>query len=214
MMGASEPAPPSPSALNEGGVCLDSCRWASDGDCDDGGPGAESSACSWGTDCTDCGPRTPARPPSAPPPFYPLLIPLAVDPSTGRYLYPTNSLDRLALARQNRQSLQDTGGLFLPCDSFAGRVVPSATDPAACVDCSGDALVSLILSILFAVGLAGAFALFVVRAARSPEGAKSWGALSTLAVRRRRERTSRPIAPLHVHAFHHSFAWLAQCPPP
>ena len=32
--------------------------WASDGYCDDGGPGAEYSACMVGTDCTDCGERT------------------------------------------------------------------------------------------------------------------------------------------------------------
>ncbi|KOO34157.1 hypothetical protein Ctob_016252, partial [Chrysochromulina tobinii] len=32
--------------------------WASDGDCDDGGPGSEyTGTCSLGTDCTDCGTR-------------------------------------------------------------------------------------------------------------------------------------------------------------
>jgi hypothetical protein len=38
--------------------CDDMCGAASDGDCDDGGPGAEYSSCQIGTDCTDCGPRT------------------------------------------------------------------------------------------------------------------------------------------------------------
>lgn len=46
-------------------ACLDSCisasdgasSWASDGACDDGGPGSEYSRCSRGTDCSDCGPR-------------------------------------------------------------------------------------------------------------------------------------------------------------
>ena len=46
-------------------ACLDSCisasdgasPWASDGACDDGGPGSEYSKCSRGTDCSDCGPR-------------------------------------------------------------------------------------------------------------------------------------------------------------
>ena len=33
------------------------CIHASDGDCDDGGPGAEHSLCPFGTDLTDCGPR-------------------------------------------------------------------------------------------------------------------------------------------------------------
>ena len=31
--------------------------WVSDGICDDGGPGAFSAACDWGTDCDDCDPR-------------------------------------------------------------------------------------------------------------------------------------------------------------
>ncbi len=38
-----------------GGGCDDSCRYARDGECDDGRPGAVTSACSPGTDCTDCG---------------------------------------------------------------------------------------------------------------------------------------------------------------
>jgi len=33
------------------------CRWAGDGECDDGGPGASYDVCAHGTDCTDCGPR-------------------------------------------------------------------------------------------------------------------------------------------------------------
>jgi hypothetical protein len=39
---------------------------ASDGNCDDGGPGAETSDCSLGTDCSDCGPRiAPPAPPDS-----------------------------------------------------------------------------------------------------------------------------------------------------
>lgn len=34
--------------------CKDSCQYSSDGDCDDGGPGAEFSGCDLGTDCVDC----------------------------------------------------------------------------------------------------------------------------------------------------------------
>jgi len=52
------PPPPSPSppplAASD---CTETCRYASDGDCDDGGPGAEYTLCSLGTDCTDCGTR-------------------------------------------------------------------------------------------------------------------------------------------------------------
>lgn len=37
-------------------ACLDTCDWARDGECDDGGPGAMYSGCGLGTDCYDCGP--------------------------------------------------------------------------------------------------------------------------------------------------------------
>ncbi|MBO87267.1 MAG: hypothetical protein CL927_18115 [Deltaproteobacteria bacterium] len=40
-------------------VCLDTCRWAGDGVCDDGGTDSSFSACGFGTDCTDCDPRDP-----------------------------------------------------------------------------------------------------------------------------------------------------------
>ena len=48
----SPPVPPSPPP----GDCFDTCGYASDGDCDDGGR-SEYSACTRGTDCTDCGVR-------------------------------------------------------------------------------------------------------------------------------------------------------------
>jgi hypothetical protein len=35
-------------------VCDNTCSHASDGDCDDGGPGSEYNLCTAGTDCTDC----------------------------------------------------------------------------------------------------------------------------------------------------------------
>ena len=39
--------------------CGESCNYSADGDCDDGGPGAEyTEYCQLGTDCADCGPRT------------------------------------------------------------------------------------------------------------------------------------------------------------
>lgn len=38
-------------------VCEDTCRYANDGECDDGGPGAVYSVCGFGTDCGDCGIR-------------------------------------------------------------------------------------------------------------------------------------------------------------
>jgi hypothetical protein len=38
-------------------LCTNTCVWAHDGDCDDGGPGSDFSLCELGTDCGDCGPR-------------------------------------------------------------------------------------------------------------------------------------------------------------
>lgn len=38
-------------------LCTDTCTWAGDGECDDGGPGSDYSVCALGTDCADCGPR-------------------------------------------------------------------------------------------------------------------------------------------------------------
>ena len=49
-------------------TCIGAPQYASDGYCDDGGPGAEYSDCAFGTDCTDCGPRMLPPPPSPPPP--------------------------------------------------------------------------------------------------------------------------------------------------
>ena len=55
--------------------CEDDCHWVNDGECDDGGEGSVHSACYYGADCSDCGPRigrpppppSPPEPPSPPP---------------------------------------------------------------------------------------------------------------------------------------------------
>lgn len=39
--------------------CEDTCLSATDGVCDDGGPLSQLNTCEYGTDCADCGPRTP-----------------------------------------------------------------------------------------------------------------------------------------------------------
>jgi hypothetical protein len=74
------PAPPSPPppppfppyVFVECGANDDnSCNYAEDGDCDDGGLGSEFTLCTLGTDCEDCGGmegRFVSRPPGAPPP--------------------------------------------------------------------------------------------------------------------------------------------------
>ena len=40
-------------------ACTNTCAYASDGECDDGGPGSEFATCVRGTDCFDCGVRQP-----------------------------------------------------------------------------------------------------------------------------------------------------------
>ena len=47
-------SPPPPDSIPS---CAEACHYSSDGDCDDGGMGAEYNSCSCGTDCFDCGPR-------------------------------------------------------------------------------------------------------------------------------------------------------------
>jgi len=42
----------------EGPGCTDTCQYAYDGVCDDGGPNSQYALCELGTDCSDCGPRT------------------------------------------------------------------------------------------------------------------------------------------------------------
>ena len=56
------PEPPAPVCDGTPGM-EDTCLWAADGTCDDGGPGATYAGCELGTDCTDCGPRDLDLPP-------------------------------------------------------------------------------------------------------------------------------------------------------
>ena len=39
-------------------LCSNSCQYANDGECDDGGPNSQYSLCDCGTDCNDCGERS------------------------------------------------------------------------------------------------------------------------------------------------------------
>eukprot|EP00966_Prymnesium_polylepis_P070085 1629375-Prymnesium_polylepis.1 len=48
------PPGPSPPPMVPAGSCSDTCSSSNDGDCDDGGPGAEYSLCDRDTDCSDC----------------------------------------------------------------------------------------------------------------------------------------------------------------
>ena len=44
-----------PTSFSSSSMCTNTCAHDHDGDCDDGGPGAEWSFCAIGTDCADCG---------------------------------------------------------------------------------------------------------------------------------------------------------------
>ena len=60
--------------------CIGTPHWASDGICDDGGPGAQYDGCELGTDCDDCGPRDVIYPPSPPAPAPPPPLPFSPPP--------------------------------------------------------------------------------------------------------------------------------------
>jgi hypothetical protein len=73
------PAPSSPPG------CADACNFASDGVCDDGGPGAQYGACNLGEDALDCGCRlTPPSPPAAVEALSPPAPPLSPSPPPPR----------------------------------------------------------------------------------------------------------------------------------
>jgi len=65
-------APPSPSVPISLLDCTNTCNFASDSDCDDGGPGSEYGMCDSGTDCEDCGSRASLVPSSPPSPAAPV----------------------------------------------------------------------------------------------------------------------------------------------
>jgi serine/threonine-protein kinase len=48
------PTTPGPATAARGGACINTCRFANDGECDDGRPGANTSLCARDTDCNDC----------------------------------------------------------------------------------------------------------------------------------------------------------------
>lgn len=48
---------PAAAQATPGEMCSNTCRWANDGECDDGGVGAQYRVCGFGTDCNDCGSR-------------------------------------------------------------------------------------------------------------------------------------------------------------
>ena len=90
--------PPPPPAPPGAGTCVNTCTVSSDGDCDDGGPGARYSVCGACTDCADCGQRAYCDFDVAPPP--PRLACAAYLEARSRYPYcdpPTSRGDKWAV---------------------------------------------------------------------------------------------------------------------
>ena len=52
-----DPEPEPKLEFNTNEFCDNSCYFARDGECDDGGYGSTTSFCKFGTDCSDCGIR-------------------------------------------------------------------------------------------------------------------------------------------------------------
>jgi hypothetical protein len=52
---AQQSGQPATSAPPQQGSCDNSCRFANNGECDDGREGSDTDVCSPGTDCSDCG---------------------------------------------------------------------------------------------------------------------------------------------------------------
>ena len=149
---AAYPPPPPPA-----GLCLETCMvgnvpYASDGICDDDGPGAEFSACPHGTDCADCGVRAlpPPPPPRAPGPkpiegpFFRGLTPVsigligvlgavfacALGYACFRALFardgvPTGSLERKPSGRGMGLSAPEGDGMILGVTAAGARTVAS-----------------------------------------------------------------------------------------
>jgi len=134
------PAPTAPPAVDSGidELCTDSCVYAGDAECDDGGPNALPDVfCSFGTDCTDCGPRSAAsRPPpsespgneaaGAPDAGSPLASDWLVfsDPVTGQVCDTVNGADFEAIVLSPSRELMivssfDDSGLVSSIDSIA-----------------------------------------------------------------------------------------------
>ena len=133
---APEAPPPSTSmttASADVGVCTNSCASASDGDCDDGGPGSEFSLCDLGDDCDDCGTRGGGDPSSnsasAEPCFPSSALVTRADGSRAR-IADLRAGDKILATTANGDITHDTVSLFSLADDAAEAVFLTLTTEA------------------------------------------------------------------------------------
>lgn len=60
-----------PTGIDASTLCTNTCQFANDSECDDGGPGSLYDLCDLGSDCQDCGPRVAEGAPGTPEPIVP-----------------------------------------------------------------------------------------------------------------------------------------------
>ena len=101
----------------ERSLCLDACRYANDGACDDGGEGSTFSLCTFGTDCADCGTRL--NPCVELNPDYPVFCPQTPDVEGGQCWGPGTFCAGLSYCEEDdpRACLNE---LRYDCDANAG----------------------------------------------------------------------------------------------
>jgi len=138
-------SPPSASCTSNC-LCTNTCSSASDNDCDDGGPGAEYSACSVGTDCVDCGPRTapvssPASPPPPHSPPFPPRSPPLVAPPGSTYVCSDTCVSSSPFDNGFSMAMYYAGDSECQ-DGGPGSEFPFCTFGTDCTDC-GPRLVSI-----------------------------------------------------------------------
>ena len=133
--------------------CLESCTYASDGTCDDGGPGAAYASCALGTDCTDCGVRVMPSPPpppptqsASPPPMPTPPLPMTAPPPLASAKIPGRQLQAVSsaaaacnqAAAMYNQAPYSTGGAAYDsaCTSAASGISASYSSYASMPGCN------------------------------------------------------------------------------
>lgn len=115
-------------------VCYDACTYRRNGQCDDGGNDPSTAHCSFGTDCTDCGPRENPCPPNSP-----VYCPQRIQGASQCYPAGTDCLTlRTCDGNANKGPFTCPTGQQVDCSMNGACIVVSSsacTNPAAPVEC-------------------------------------------------------------------------------